>query len=435
MAVHEDWLREHPEDGSAQIQALDGSLEHDYFAPLVWNERNGMLVDGVKRRARLLALRFTHADVGVVDYDEPTHLARMRAANSHTGKWDKELERALARQISESGIHPALALFDPQSLAMLLDPPEVKDDAPESLVSKADELQAKWKVKPGDLFEVGPHRLFCGDCRAAKPWELMLKGELAKMVWTDPPYNIAYDHIQDRRNDLKAAEGRKPTTKAQAILNDSMTPAAYKQLLRDAFRRVYQHSAAGAAIYIAHADMWRVANELSAVRAGWTVRQNLQWIKGDFTLGMQDYQWAHEPCLYGWKPGAPHYWQGGYRQSTVIDEEVGKLSKRSKKELLNMVNDLLNSRNSTVFREPRNSGNGLHPTIKPLHLVARMIWNSSREGDAVLEPFGGSGTTLAAAEHVNRRAFATELSPKYCAVILERLTGHGLKVNKAGNHA
>lgn len=417
------------------MQALDGSLENDYFAPLIWNERNNKLVDGVKRRARLMALGFTQADVGVVNYDEPTHIARMRAANEHTGKWNRELERELAKQVHGAGLAPALAMWDAQSLAMMLEPPVVKDDNADSLISKADALQKKWRVKPGDFYQMGAHRLICGDCRSRENWHLLLEGQKARMVWTDPPYNIAYEHIQDRRNDLKASEGRKPKTKAQAILNDSMSPAAYKRLLIDAFKVAYDNCEPGAAIYIAHADMWRVTNELAARRAGWTIRQNLQWIKGDFTLGMQDYQWAHEPILYGWKLGASHYWQGGYRQSTVMDEGVGKLSKLSKKDLINFANDLLNNQNTTVFREPRNSGNGLHPTIKPLHLVARQIWNSSREGDRVIECFGGSGTTPAAAERVNRQAFVTELDPTYCAVILERMQGNGLEITHLGNHA
>lgn len=435
LDIHADWLRDHPEDGSAQIQALDGSLEHDYFVPIIWNERNNKLVDGVKRRARLMALGFTQADVGVVDYDEDTHVARMRAANCHTGKWDRDLERALAKHMSDSGLSPALAMFDPQSLAMLLDPPEIKDDEPESMVCRADELQAKWQVKLGDLFQIGAHRLLCGDCCDRENWKLLLEGKVGDMVWTDPPYNIAYEETQERRNDLKAHKAAKPATKAQAILNDSMKPAAYKRLLRAAFKVAFENCKPGAAIYIAHADMWRLTNELAAMREGWQMKQNIQWVKSAFTLGMQDYQWEHEPILYGWKPGAAHYWQGGYRQSTVADDAVGKLSKLSKKELLNFINDKLNSRNTTIIREPRNSSNGLHPTIKPLHLVARMIWNSSREGENVIECFGGSGTTIAAAECINRRAFATELDPTYCAVILERLTGHGLTVTHLGNHA
>jgi DNA modification methylase len=436
LGVHEHFRRDHPKDGAEEVAALDGSLEHDYFAPLIWNQRNGLLVDGVKRRERLLALGFSHADVGVVDYDEETHLARMRAANDHTGRWNRELEREIAKRMNEAGLPAALAMWGEQSLAMLLEPPKVEDDDPESLVSQAEQLQEKWQVRLGDLYQVGAHRLLCGDCRRPEHWQLLLEGQVGDMVWTDPPYNVAYEQVQERRNDLKSrGTGHKPKTKAMAILNDAMKPAAYKRLLLDSFRIALKNSKPGAAIYIAHADGERVVNEVMARRAGWSIRQNLLWVKTAFTLGLQDYQWEHEPILYGWKPGAAHYWQGGYRQSTVTDEAVGKVAKLGKKELVSLVHDLLNSRDTTVIREPRNSSNGLHPTIKPLHLVARMIWNSSREGERVLEPFGGSGTTLAAAEHVRRRAYATELDPNYCAVILERMTAHGCKVTHLGNHA
>ena len=435
LGEHEEFLRDHPDDDSSEVGALDGSLGHDYFAALVWNQRNGKLVDGVKRKHRLLALGFVRADVAVVDYDEATHIARMHAANDHTGHWNKDLEREMAKRVNEAGLAPALGMWDAKSLAMLLDPPVIADDEPESLVSQADVLQAKWQVQPGDLYEIGAHRLLCGDCTKQKSWQLLLEGRIADMVWTDPPYNIAYEQVQDRRNGLRTEPGQQPQARAQAILNDSMKPAAYKQLLRDAFRAAYEHCKPGAAIYIAHADMWRVTNELAAKRVGWTLRQNIQWVKSAFTLGMQDYQWEHEPILYGWKPGGAHYWQGGYRQSTVMDDGIEKIAKLKKKQLVEIIDDLLNGRNTTVMREPRNSSNGLHPTIKPLHLVARQIWNSSREGDRVMELFGGSGTTLVAAEHTNRCGVATELDPKYCAVILERLQGHGLIAKLLGNHA
>ena len=137
----------------------------------------------------------------------------------------------------------------------------------------------------------------------------------------------------------------------------------------------------------------------------------------------------HEPILYGWKPGAAHYWQGGFCQSSVLDDEP-TLGKLSKEELVAIIGQLRTARDTSVIREARNTGNTLHPTVKPLPLVARQIWNSSKRGDTVLELFGGSGTTLLAAEQTGRLGVATELDPKFCAVILERLTRSGLKVEK-----
>lgn len=140
-------------------------------------------------------------------------------------------------------------------------------------------------------------------------------------------------------------------------------------------------------------------------------------------------QWQHEPVLYGWHPGAAHRWYGGFKQCTIFDTEPD-LSKLGKPELLAIINQLRNEHNTTVVREPRNTGNGLHPTVKPLQLVARQVWNSSLKGETVLELFGGSGTTLAACQQIGRRCTATELDPKYCAVILERLTAMGAPIEK-----
>ncbi len=154
---------------------------------------------------------------------------------------------------------------------------------------------------------------------------------------------------------------------------------------------------------------------------------------GSWETDMLEYQWQHEPILYGWKPGAGHYWQGGYAQSTVIDDEEKNLSQLAKPELVEIIQRLRNERNTTIVREPRNQSNKLHPTVKPLGLVARQVWNSSKQGDTVLELFGGSGTTLLAAHQTGRKCVATELEPKFCAVILQRAKEHGLAIEKIGD--
>jgi DNA modification methylase len=217
--------------------------------------------------------------------------------------------------------------------------------------------------------------------------------------------------------------------KPQALLNDQMSDKKYAGMLRKWFGAAALHLKPGAPVYIAHADSKRCLNEAAAIEAGFYIAQTIIWVKQAFTLGRQDYQWQHEPILYGWKPGAAHYWQGGFCQATVIDEEQ-QLAKLSKAQLVALVNELRNARESTVVREPRQNSDGLHPTIKPLRLVARQVWNSSRRGDTVLELFGGSGTTLAAAEQTGRVCAATELDPKYCAVILERMSAYGLSIEK-----
>lgn len=172
-------------------------------------------------------------------------------------------------------------------------------------------------------------------------------------------------------------------------MNDKMNDDDFRVFLRSAFEAAKDVMREGAYFYIWHADSTGYTFRGALSDAGFTLRQNLIWVKNAFTLGRQDYQWQHEPCLCGWKDGAPHSWYGGRAQSTVLE-----------------------------FDKPTRSEE--HPTMKPVDLFARQIQNSTKKGEAVLDTFGGSGTTVIAAEQTGRRAFVMELDPKYCDVIVER---------------
>lgn len=437
MREHPRNPRKHPKPGSPKWLALKKSLELDYFDPIVVNRRNGMLVSGHLRRAVMIELGITHATVVVVDYDEATHLARMIAANTLLGEFEETLLGELARELETAGIEAGLIGLTEKELMALVDGPATVDDDAEAeeLTSKAELLQERWQVLPGDLYQIGNHRLLCGACESIDNWQLLLQGRQADVMWTDPPYNVAQDDSQKHRNDAKRAKGGNATVKPQALLNDQMSDKRYAGMLRAWFGSAAMHLKPGAAIYIAHADSKRCINEAAAIEVGFNIAQTIIWVKQAFTLGRQDHHWQHEPILYGWKTGAAHYWQGGFCQSTVVDDE-GQLAKMSKPQLVALVNELRNARESTVVREPRQTSEGLHPTIKPLRMVARQIWNSSKRGETVLELFGGSGTTMAASEQTGRRCVATELDPKYCAVILERMSAYGLAIEKvhALNH-
>lgn len=430
MGPHPRNPRTHPVPGSPKWNVLRQSLDHDYFDPLVVNRRNRKLVSGHFRHPVLIDLGFTHADVSVVDYDEPTHFARMIAANQLLGDWEADLLDSLARDIEAAGLDASLAGWDEKQLASHLDGPTVDDDTPAAneLVSRAEDLQREWKVSLGDLFQIGPHRLLCGDCTKPQSWRRLLGDRLADLVWTDPPYNIDYDSIQRRRIELK---GRASASSApEAILNDDLTDREYELLLNACFAAAHTFVKPGGAIYVAHAEAYGLLTRQALAAAGFYVAQCLIWVKNTFTLGRQDHQWQHEPILYGWKPGAGHYWQGGFCQSTVIDDEEKALGKLGKSELITIIQTLRNARESTVIREPRNSGNLPHPTVKPLPLVARQLWNSSHKGETVLELFSGSGTTLMAAHQTGRIAVATELEPKFVAVDLQRAKDAGLSIEK-----
>jgi len=405
--------RLHAEPGTAKWQALEKSLLADYFDPMVWNERNGMLVSGHFRHKVLTHNGYTAADVSVVDYDEETHLARLIAANQLLGDWEEELLATLASELTSAGIHAGLAGLTDKEIATLAGAPVVIDDTERAveLATKAEELDQRWRVRPGELFAIGRHRLLCGDSRGPGCWRRLLDGGQADMVWTDPPYNVAYE----------GGAGDMP--------NDDMDPEAYFDLLREMFSMALSVTKPGGAIYVAHADSEGLSVRRAFEEAGWFQSQTLIWAKSQFTLSRSDYQWQHEPILYGWKPGAGHYWQGGYCQASVADL-TGPLDELPKAQLLELVKSLRDAFDTTVVREPKPSLNELHPTVKPLRLVARHLWNSSRAGETVIDLCGGSGTTLMAAEQTGRRCAITELTPRYCAVILERAKEAGLPIEK-----
>lgn len=423
--------REHPEPGTPGWEVLRKSVEHDYFDPLVWNQRNGYLVSGHFRRKIMEAGGITHVDVSVVDYDEPTHYARMIAANRPLGEWVEGVLAALAGDIELAGIDAALAGYDHKALLALVDPPEVTDDDEQAqeLLTKADELQAKWQVQPGDLYQIGDHRLLCGACEEPGNLESLLEGGTADLMWIDPPYNVAYDQRERQRIKAQAA-GQDVSALAPVVIeNDDLPRDEYLALLKAWLAAGTKMLKPGGAFYIAHAESFGLETRQAANEMKLYVAQCLIWAKQAWTLSRQDYQWQHEPVLYGWRPGAGHFWQGGYSQSTVIDDDTD-LKKLSKGELIGVVNHMRNATDTTVVREPRPTASDLHPTMKPVRLVARHVWNSSRRGELVLELFGGSGTTLVASQQLGRRCVATEYEPKFCAVILERLTGMGLTALK-----
>jgi len=227
----------------------------------------------------------------------------------------------------------------------------------------------------GDLFEIGEHRLLCGDSTQTDTFEKLMQGELADMVVTDPPYNVAY-------------EGK--TKDALKIENDSMGNDDFYKFLYDFYTALTTAVRKGGAIYVWHASSEIINFAKAMVDAGWLLKQQLIWVKNSMVMGRQDYQWKHEPCLYGWLKGDSHKWYSDRKQTTIIE-----------------------------FDRP--SRNAEHPTMKPIGLFAYQIENSSKIGDIVIDAFGGSGTAMIACEQLKRKARIIEYDPRYCQVILERM--------------
>ena len=284
-----------------------------------------------------------------------------------------------------------------------LEPEETKDDD-EAPALKPDEVADSQR---GQLYRLGRHFLYCGDSTSAEDMAALMQGTRADLIVTDPPYNVAYT-------------GK--TADALKIDNDAMDDAGFKDFLSKAFAVMKEPLKAGGAFYIWYASRESGNFETALKENGLTVKQQLIWVKNVMTLGRQDWQWRHEPCLYGWKNGANHYWDGRRDLTTVYDEKPN-YKKMSKEELLQEITKLRGDNlPNTIIYEDKPARNEEHPTMKPVKLFQRLIKNSSKEDDAVLDPFGGSGTTIIACEKLNRTAYLMEIDPHYCDVIRKRWT-------------
>lgn len=227
----------------------------------------------------------------------------------------------------------------------------------------------------GDLFEIGEHRLICGDSTQTDTFKVLFDDKFADMVLTDPPYNVAY-------------EGK--TKDKLKIQNDNMGYEDFYNFLYNFYTALGSYTKSGGAWYIWHADSEGANFRLAMKDAGIMVKQCLIWVKQTMVMGRQDYQWKHEPCLYGWKEGEAHKWYSDRKQTTVLN-----------------------------FDRP--SRNVEHPTMKPIPLFSYQIGNSSKIGDIVADAFGGSGTTMVACHQMKRKAYLVEFDPKYCQVIVDRM--------------
>jgi DNA modification methylase len=236
-----------------------------------------------------------------------------------------------------------------------------------------------------------------------------LDNKLADCIFTDPPYNVAYTG---------------GTSEGLTIQNDAMTELEFESFLLAVYAAMYQNAKAGCPIYVCHADSSGQAFRTTLAGAGWMLKQILIWVKDNFVLSRQDYNWQHEPIIYGWKPGAAHPWYGPFNDSTVLDFATKELETLSKTELVNIIETARST--STIIREPRPRRNSEHPTMKPVNLITRILSNSANSESLVLDPFGGSGSTLIAAHSLGMKSAIVELDPIYADVICKRwqlLTG------------
>ena len=269
----------------------------------------------------------------------------------------------------------------------------------------------------GDLFEIGQHRLLCGDSTKKETWEVLMNGLEADMVMTDPPYNVNYE----------GGTGLK-------IMNDKMSNNSFYNFLLDFYTSLGYYTKKGGAWYVWHADSEGANFRSAFTNSGLLLKQCLIWVKNSLVMGRQDYQWKHEPCLYGWKEGASHYFIDDRTQTTVIEDEIN-VSKLTKDQMKKMLYDLIRDKTpSTIIHCDKPHTNDVHPTMKPILLLAPLIKNSSKADEIVADGFLGSGSTMVASHQLNRKCYGMELDPKYCQVIIDRMRklDTNLKIKKNG---
>lgn len=405
-----------PDD--AEYQKIRRSIEEfGYVDPIIINE-DGTIIGGHQRTTVLMDLGYEEVDVVVVDLDKQREKALNIALNKITGEWDELKLKDLLLDLDLGDYDISLTGFGQNDLTELVDklavePEAVDDDFDEDA---ALEQAAEPTTKLGDIWLLGRHRLMCGDSTSQEDMATLMNGEMADLVVTDPPYNVNYG----RKTEFMKDSGR---GQAQiAIKNDNMDNASFYEFMLSAYQSAYEFMRSGATIYVFHSDAVGHIFRQAFLDAGLKLSQCLIWEKNSFVLGRSDYQWRHEPCLYGWKEGAAHYFINDRTQDTVILEDDIDFNAMKKNELVAYLEDLRRKyqNQTSVIYENKPTRNDIHPTMKPVALVGKFVTNSSKSGWNVLDLFGGSGSTLMAAEQLGRTAFIMELDERFCDVIVKR---------------
>lgn len=373
--------RTHSDEQVARIAA--SIREFGWTNPILVDGDNGIIA-GHGRLAAARKMGMTEVPTielsGMTDVQKRAYILADNRLALDAG-WDDELLAIELEELKDLNFDVSLTGFSPDEIDGLIDNGE--ECAEESEDAELPETPEEPVTKTGDVWILGRHRLICGDSCTSGAVEQLMQDDRADMYLTDPPYNVAYQG---------------GTKDALTIMNDSMDDASFRQFLIDAFSMADSVMKPEASFYIWHADLEGFNFRGACRDVEWKVRECLVWVKNSLVIGRQDYQWRHEPCLYGWKDGASHNWYSDRSQTTVLE-----------------------------FNKP--ARNGEHPPMKPVELFRYLIENSSKSGDVILDSFGGSGTTLIACEESGRCARLIELDPKYCDVIVRRWQ------NMTGKHA
>jgi DNA modification methylase len=357
-----------PRHNEEAIEAVANSIrEFGFKVPIVISSDN-IIIAGHTRLKASVSLGLEEVPCIIADDLNEEQIKAFRLADNKTAElatWDlSKLEEEL------SHIDMDMLQFGFEEMEELL-----PDNASDDDFDITDEIPEEPFSQSGDIYELGPHRLMCGDSTDSEQVATLLGGEEADMIFTDPPYNVDYEGT------------------AGKIKNDKMEDDSFYLFLYEAFNNMFEHTKPGGAIYVCHADTEGLNFRNAFKNAGFKLAECLIWVKNALVLGRQDYHWRHEPILYGWKEGAAHYFVDDRKQDTIWE-----------------------------YNKPKK--NEEHPTMKPLELVGKAISNSSRRHESILDLFGGSGSTMIAADQLDRQSFLMELDERFVDVIVKRYIKH-----------
>ena len=387
-----------PRFNDEAVEAVANSIKEFGFKVPIIVDKDKVIIAG---HTRLLASKRLGLErVPVIFADDLTEeqVKAFRLADNKVGEiatWDitklnKELE-----ELKDLGVQMDLFGFEMPDVNIV-----VEDDY--DIDTALNEIKEP-NTKPGEMFQLGAHRLLCGDSTNTDDVKKLMNGDIADLLFTDPPYNVNIENSQGMK-----------------IENDNMMEQEFREFLNKAFYNASQNLKEGGAFYVWYASREHIAFESELQNAGLPVREQLIWVKNSFTFGRQDFKWQHEPCLYGWKDGATHYFKEEYNHPTTIETplDIEKMSKKEMQELLEFIYS--EKFPKTIIHEHKPLKNDLYPTMKPLRMCAELIRLSTQKNECVLDLFGGSGSTLMACEQLGRKCLTMEYDPKYCDVIIDR---------------
>lgn len=369
--------------GDAEYEKLKRSIEtFGYVEPIIWNKQTGRIVGGHQRLKVMQDLGYQEIECVIIDIDESKEKALNVALNKISGSWDEDKLMSLITDLEGSYFDVSLTGFDIAELDELFKD-SLTDGIEDDNFDVEEELKKPAMSKLGDVWTLGKHRLLVGDSTKIESYERLMKDKQANLVVTDPPYNVDYE----------GAAGK--------IKNDKMENQAFYEFLLVAFTQMEKVMTNEASIYVFHADTEGFNFRRAFQEAGFYLSGTCIWKKESLVLGRSPYQWQHEPILFGWKKEGKHLWYSGRKETTIWEYDKPK----------------------------RNTD---HPTMKPIPLLSYPIMNSSTSNAIVLDPFGGSGSTLMACEQTNRICYTIELDEKFADVIIKRyieLTGKSDEVS------